>query len=142
MDEYIFSQEIKGFGINVTTFPLGVSEAFASLIAMTGDAAGVRNYYGISEFKNGVMHYYAVAEEKFSGEAKKYNCEKQTIESGNYLGIALRDWRENLGSIKDLFGRLLGDARANNKKPAIEWYKNDDEMLCLIQVINQIKETV
>ncbi|MEO8861797.1 MAG: hypothetical protein ABI358_10265 [Ginsengibacter sp.] len=142
MEEYIFQEEIKVFGTRVKTFPTGISEVFESLIKMTGDASGARNYYGISEFKEGVMYYYAVAEEKLSGEAKKYNCEELKIESGLYLAISMHDWRKNLNCIKDIFSELLRDARVDKTKPAIEWYKDDDKMLCLIKTVNQIKETV
>ncbi len=142
MEEHIFREEIKVFGTRVKTFPSGISEAFESLIKLTGDASGARDYYGISEFKEGVMYYYAVAEEKLSGEAEKYNCEELKIESGNYLAIPLHEWRKNLNSIKDLFSELLQDTRADKTKPAIEWYKDDNEMLCLIKMVNQIKETV
>jgi hypothetical protein len=142
MEEYIFREEIKVFGTRVKTFPAGISEAFESLIKMTGDPAGARNYYGISEFKEGMMYYHAVAEEKIKGEAKKYNCEELKIESGEYLAIPMHDWRKNLNCIKDLFSELLRDARVDKTKPAIEWYKDDVEMLCLIKMVNQIKETV
>jgi len=142
MEEYIFDEEIKVFGTRVKTFPKGISEAFESLIKVTGDASGMRNYYGISEFKDGVMYYYAVAEEKLSGEAKKYNCEELKIDSGKYLAIPMHDWRKNLSCIKDVFSELLQDERVDKTKPAIEWYKDDNEMLCFIKMVNQNKETV
>ncbi len=142
MDEHIFSEEIRVFGTRVKTFPAGIREAFDSLIRITGDASRARNYYGISEFKEGVMHYYAAAEEKLSGEAKKYNCEELKIESGSYLAISMHDWRKNLNCIKGLFSELLQDTRADKTKPAIEWYKDENEMLCLIKTVNQIKETL
>lgn len=142
MEEHIFQEEIKVFGIRVKTFPAGISEAFELLIKMTVDPAGARNYYGISEFKEGMMYYYAVAEEKLSGEAKRYNCEELKIDSGKYLGIPMHDWRKNLSCINDLFSEMLQDERADKTKPAIEWYKDDNEMLCLIKMVYRNKETV
>ena len=81
----IFTNDVKVFGIQVKTFPSGIGEAFDELIKKTGDAV-TRSYYGISEFKDGKMIYYAAAEEKFNGEAEKYNYEKFTIEKGELFG--------------------------------------------------------
>lgn len=53
---------------------------------------------------------------------------------------SLWHWRNNLNCIKDLFSELLRDASVDKTKPAIEWYKDDDEMLCIIKMVNQIKE--
>ena len=78
MEKYNLSNDITVFGIQVKTFPSGIGEAFDELIKKTGDRAGARAYYGISEFKDGKMIYYAVAEEKVKGEAKKYGYEELT----------------------------------------------------------------
>ena len=85
MEKYNLSNDIKVFGLEVKTFPSGIGEVFDELIKKTGDCAGLRAYYGISEFKDGKMVYYAVAEEKFQGEVEKYNCERLKIEKGDYL---------------------------------------------------------
>ena len=70
MEKFNLQNDVKVFGIQVKTFPNGVGEAFESLIKMFpgGDQ---RSYYGIAEFKNGSMQYYATAEEAFPGEGKK-----------------------------------------------------------------------
>jgi predicted transcriptional regulator YdeE len=85
MEKYNLSNDIKVFGLEVKTFPSGIGEVIDELIKKTGDCAGLRAYYGISEFKDGKMVYYAVAEEKFQGEVEKYNCERLKIEKGDYL---------------------------------------------------------
>ena len=136
MEKYNQTNEIKGFGLQVKTFPSGIGEAFDDLIKMTGDSAGARSYYGISEFKNGNMHYYAVAEEKYPGEAEKYICERLKIEKGEYLTITLFDWRIKTNCIKDLFFEIIQDVRTNKTKPAIEWYKNDNEMMCMVKMLD------
>src|SRR5664279_3461134 len=89
MEKYNIINDVKVFGSRVTTFPGGIGEAFDELIKKTGDGAGARSYYGISEFKEGTMQYYAVAEEKTPGEAEKYECTKLTIEKGDYLTCLL-----------------------------------------------------
>ncbi|MEO8413454.1 MAG: hypothetical protein ABI472_07325 [Ginsengibacter sp.] len=134
MEKYDIKNDIKVFGSMVKTFPAGIKETFDELIKKTGDLAGARSYYGISEFKEGIMQYYAVAEEKTPGESEKYDCTQLTIEKGAYLTITIQGWREKTDCIKDLFYEIIQDPRVNKKKPAIEWYKNDNEMMSLVKM--------
>ena len=134
MAEYNFDNDIKVFGINVTTFPSGISEAFGELIKKTGDPAGNRDYYGISFFKDGKMIYYATAAEKLSGESKKYNYEELEIEKGNYSVTEVFNWPKKTHCIKDVFNEIMLDPRVDKTKPAIEWYRNDNEMMCLVKM--------
>lgn len=134
MEKYNFNNDVKVFGLQVKTFPSGIGEAFDELIKKTGDCAGARDYYGISEFKDGKWIYYAVAEEKFTGEAQIYNYEELKIEKGEYLTNTVFEWRRKTECIKDVFSEIIQDARVNKTKPAIEWYKNDNEMMCLVKM--------
>ena len=136
MKEFNFPEDVNVFGFPVNTFPAGIGDAFDILIQKTGDCAGARNYYGLSELENGRMIYYALAEEKFPGEAKKYNYEKFTIEKGDYLTIAVSEWQKKTNCIKDVFSEIIQDPRVNKTKPAIEWYINENEMMCLVQMDN------
>ena len=135
MEKLIFENDVKVFGIEVKTFPAGIGEAFDELIKRTGDCAGERNYYGISSMKNdGKMIYKAVAEEKYDGEAKKLNYKEGVIEKGKYLYEALYYWRNKTCLIKDIFHSIMTDDHVDKTKPCVEWYKNDDEMLCMVKV--------
>ena len=134
MEKYNLPADLNVFGFPVDNFPAGIKEAFDKLIQKTGDCAGDRAYYGLSEFKNGKMIYYALAEEKFPGEANKYYYEKLTIDKGDYLTIRVSDWQNKTGCIKDFFSKIIQDSRVNKSKPAIEWYRSDTEMICLVQM--------
>jgi predicted transcriptional regulator YdeE len=135
MEKLTFEKDVKVFGIEVKTFPAGIGEAFDELIKKTGDGAGERNYYGISSMSNeGKMMYKAVAEEKFEGEAKKLNYDEGVIEKGKYLYEALYHWQNKTCLIKDIFHSIMNDDHVDKTKPCIEWYKNDDEMLCMVKV--------
>jgi len=133
MDKFHLQNDVKVFGVQVKTFPSGVAEAFESLIKMLpkGDQ---RSYYGIAEFKHGSMHYYATAGETFPGEGRKRNCDNLTIEKGEYLVDALHGWRTRTDCIKEVFREQLKDERVDHTKPAVEWYKNDEEMFCMIRI--------
>ena len=132
MEKYTLSNDKKVFGIRVKTFPLGIGEAFGSLAEMISEGYD-RSYYGIGQMMNNEVVYIAAAEEKYEGEAEKYNCESYTIEKGEYLIEMIRDWRQKTDSIKDVFNEMMRDTRFDNTQPCIEWYKDDDEMLCLVK---------
>jgi len=134
MEKYNLTNDLTVFGRQVKTFPSGIGEAFDELIKLTGDGAGERSYYGVSEFKDGKMVYYAMAAEKIEGEARKYNYDQLKIEKGEYLTSTLIDWQKKTGCIKDVFYEIIQDPRVNKTKPAIEWYKSDNEMMCLVKM--------
>ena len=134
MEVLRINEDIMVFGKQVPTFPAGINEAFDELIKKTGDCAGARNYYGLSKFKDGRMVYYALAEQKHAGEAEKYNYEKLAIDRGNYAGETVTSWQTKTGSIRDVFNKIIQDPRVDKTKPAIEWYKSDNEMMCMVQM--------
>ena len=135
MEKINLENDIKVFGLHVAGFPNGVDDAFHNLIKKIDDKEDGRNYYGISEFKNGKMFYYAAAEEKNEGEAKKFNYDSYTIKSGEYFTETLKNWRTQTDCIKDIFSEMMKDNRIDETTPAIEWYKNDEEMLCMIKAL-------
>jgi len=132
MERYTLQYDQKVFGIRVKTFPLGIGEAFGSLAEMISEGYD-RSYYGLSQISDAEIIYIAAAEEKYEGEAQKYNCEEYTIEKGEYLMELIRDWRKKTDSIKDVFHEMMQDSRFDNTSQCIEWYKDDDEMLCLVK---------
>ena len=134
MGKFNLINDVIVFGSQVKNFPSGIDEAFKELIKKTGDRAGERAFYGISEYKDGKMVYYAAAEEKATGEAEVYDCNKLKIEKGVYLASTVFEWRKKTASIKDVFYGIIQDPRVNKTAPAIEWYKSDNEMMCLVKM--------
>jgi hypothetical protein len=129
-------KDISVFGIQVRTFPNGVGEAYDKLVKMIPGGFS-RPYYGISYMENGKMIYYAAAEELNPGEAEKYSCERLSIKKGKYLAEELLNWRSKVHQVKDIFQRLVADERTDKTTPGVEWYKNEEEMLCMIKTISQ-----
>lgn len=139
MEKYTLTHSVNVFGFRVETFPQGIGEAFAGLMNKIDDGIN-RSYYGISKFdSNGNIIYYADAEEKIAGEAEKYGHQRQTIPAGNYLAVKIENWRNNLECIKDVFHNMMQDKRVDTTMPCIEWYKTNDEMLCLMHT-DPVKE--
>lgn len=128
--------DIAVFGSQVKLFPEGIKAAFDDLTEMLPGGFD-RSFYGISYMsKDGKMIYIAAAEEKIAGEAEKYKCERHTIPKGEYLTIAVKDWRNKTDSINGIFHQIIEDERANKTTPAVEWYKNDEEMLCMVKALD------
>ena len=131
---YKLQNDVKTFGFRVETFPNGIGEAFHQLVKLF-PAGERRSFYGLVESgKNGNISYYALAEEKFDGEAKRYNYPVKVIEKGNYLAVPVKDWRSKTDSIKDIFAEMMEDDRVAKGKPCVEWYKSEDEMLCMVPI--------
>ena len=115
MEKYTIRAAIKTFGKEVPTFPSGIGEIFEELLNKTGDAPGKRDYYGISECKNGKMHYYAVAAEKSEGEGGRLGYENFIIDKGDYMSEELADWQKNTRGIKDIFTGIIQDGAVDKK---------------------------
>ena len=134
MERYNLKTDLKVFGKEVTTFPLGIKEAFSALLERIPDGFK-RTYYGLSYMDEmGKIIYMATAEEKYAGEAEKYNCDRYIIEKGEYLAVTIIDWLKKTDCIKDVFQDMMEDDRADNTKPVVEWYKTETEMLCLVKM--------
>ena len=134
MEKYYLNNDLKVFGTQVKTFPEGIGAAFEALIKMLPDGPE-RQYYGISYMtKDGEIIYKATVLEKYEGEAKKYHCEISVIEKGEYLTEVIHDWRKKTDCIKDVFHDMMQDSRIDKSKPCVEWYKNSDEMFCMVKL--------
>jgi len=44
------------------------------------------------------------------------------------------EWRKKTDCIKDVFTEFIQDPCVNKTKPAIEWYKDDNEMMCMVKM--------
>jgi DinB superfamily len=134
METYTLIHDVHVFGLQVKTFPQGIKEVFNALMQKVDNGKN-RAYYGLSKMDaDGGILYYANTEEKFPGEAEKYGCESYTMKKGDYLAVTIKDWYSKLDTIKEVFHEMMQDKRADNTKPCIEWYKTDEEMICMMQV--------
>jgi predicted transcriptional regulator YdeE len=136
METYVVEKNIDVFGFQVKTFPDGIGDAFDKLIAMVPEGLN-RSYYGISYMgSDDKPVYIAAVEEKNRGEAETNKCEKYRVEKGKYLTVTIVDWRKKTDSIKDVFHAMMKEKSIDQSKPCVEWYKNDDEMLCMLKTIS------
>ena len=132
MEKITLNDTTAVFGFQVKSFPEGIGDAFDKLIAVVPDGLA-RAYYGISYVNNNVIIYIAAAVEKLPGEAEKYGFTRYFIQPGNYHAITVKDWREKTDSIKDVFMEIMKDDCPDENRPCVEWYKNDEEMVCMVR---------
>ena len=131
MEDYNLEKDIALFGKQVTTFPEGIKHAFGDLMKTFGTT---RAYYGISWFgESDNIIYYAMATQVFDSEAKMPGYETIVIPKGKYRTETIYNWLTKTDCIKDVFHDLMGDNKPDKTHPAIEWYRSDDEMLCMIK---------
>ena len=131
MEIYYQPEDLTLFGVQVKTFPNGITEAFEMLVERFGRE---RSYFGISwmDEKQKVI-YYAMVSELVNGEGNKYHYEKLTISKGEYHTESIHNWMNRLDSIKDVFHGLMSGSMADKNHPCVEWYMSDEEMLCMVQ---------
>jgi hypothetical protein len=134
MEKFVVDEDLHLFGNRVNSFPVGIKESFDGLIAMLPEGLE-RDYYGVSWMEGEAVIYYTMAAEKFAGESNRYACEmKLDIGKGEYLGVTVRDWMSKTDSIKDVFDGLMKDKRVVVGAPCVEWYKSDEEMVCMMKL--------
>ena len=134
METFVIKKNIEAFGFQVKTFPERIGEAFDSLIAMVPEGLN-RSYYGISYMtSDNKVVYIAAVEEKTKSEAERNKCERFIIEQGKYLAVSVKYWRKKTDTIKDVFHGIDKEENIDRSKPCVEWYKNDDEMLCMLKL--------
>jgi hypothetical protein len=133
MEIYSQPEDITVFGIQVKTFPTGIPEAFDSLMKIFGNS---RTYYGLSWFaEDDSIKYYAMVSETIPGEAKQYDYDTLLVRKGKYRTETIYNWLSKVDSIKEVFHGLMPGNRPDKDHPCVEWYKSDDEMLCMVKLL-------
>jgi len=131
MERLQLNHNITVMGFQVKTFPDRIGEAFNSLIQKIPDGPD-RPCYGISYVADDKIVYLAAIAEKTKGEATKYGYENYTIRKGEYQTTTVHDWLSKTATIKDVFQAMLPDKCPTREMPCIEWYKSNEEMLCMV----------
>jgi hypothetical protein len=131
MEIYSQPEDLTVFGIHVKNFPDGITEVFSGLMEVFGNN---RAYFGISWCdKNNTIQYYAMVQEAYKGEALEYKYERLTIGKGDYQTETIHDWLSKKDCIKDVFHQLMPGNSPDKDHPCIEWYKSEEEMLCMVK---------
>jgi predicted transcriptional regulator YdeE len=133
METIQLKQDTTVFGFRVETFPDGIGEAFDTLVQKIPGGFN-RSFYGLSFMSETGIVYIASAEEKSPGEAEQLGFSRFTIERGKYAFKELTGWRKKTASIKDIFHSMMELPDIDSGKPCVEWYQDDERMLCMIKL--------
>jgi hypothetical protein len=136
MQKYLLKQDLRLFYTRATSFPAGIKEAFTTLEKKLPSLMG-RVFYGISHMENGVIVYKAAVLETEKGEGEKYGCETLTLKKGEYITETLMKWKEKTELIAGIFQKLLSDPRLDTSSACVEWYKSDEELMCMVRIIQE-----
>jgi predicted transcriptional regulator YdeE len=126
--------DIKVFGVTVTEFPQGIPAAFDAIVKSLPGGFD-RSFYGLASMEGNRMTYVAAAEEKIEGEAALYGYANFMIRGGTYISKELNEWRTQTSCIKDIFHELMRHHdRVDQSSPAVEWYINEERMVCMLRL--------
>ncbi|HWZ16754.1 MAG TPA: hypothetical protein VNW95_16060 [Mucilaginibacter sp.] len=129
---YDIAKDILTFYLQAESFPEGIDETFKKLSDLLGGFAG-REVYGVSDMSSGKMVYRACVKEQYPGEAAQYKLPYYTIPKGKYLYTTLKDWRNHLPEINTIFQQLTRHPDMKQNSIVLEYYKNEDEALLMVQ---------
>jgi predicted transcriptional regulator YdeE len=134
MEKYELIENINVMYVPAVSFPEGIQSAFENLernLPSNDD----RKLFGISwPDKNGKIMYKAAAEEKYKGEGKKYGLDIFTIKKGTYISKLIKDYKKDLSQIGATFRQLLQHPELDINGYCLEWYKGNDDVLCLVKL--------
>ncbi|WP_448702469.1 transcriptional regulator [Mucilaginibacter sp. AW1-3] len=132
METNNLDHNIKVFCVTADSFPNGIEAAYNKLYAVAGQEG--RTIYGLSKPEKGVIVYKAAVAENFDGEAEQSGLETLIIPKGEYAAETIHDWRNNMQKFSPVFMTLLDNPRLDRNSWCIEWYKNDDEVVCMVKL--------
>jgi hypothetical protein len=134
MGTYNLIEEIKVLCVTAKSFPDGIIEAYET-IEKLGPEMCDRTFFGISSPDiSGKIIYKAAVTQMSEREAEKYGLETFIIPKGEYLIETLFNWMDNTAVFAATFQKLLKDPRLDTSFPCLEWYKSNDEVMCMVKL--------
>lgn len=131
MELHQLSEALTLVGLHVADFPEGIKPAFDRLVTQFGFHG---HYYGISWMDDREqVQYYAMLPLPMATQPGELVLESLVIPSGTYRTETMLNWMSQTHLVKDVFSKLLSGACPDRNNPCIEWYKSDDELVCLVK---------
>jgi len=133
MKEIKIENNLKVYYIQAESFPEGVLDAFKKMHSLIEFPPKRRNF-GISRPEKGQIIYRVASEELEKNDLKKHNLNKFTIPKGNYIGKEIKNFRDDLSSIKQTFDLLLTNPNIDPNGYCIEEYKGINDVFCMVKL--------
>lgn len=132
MDSFTFQEDMKTYCVTASSFPEGIQAAHEQLHALLPQNER-RNYFGVSwQKEDGSIIYKAAAEVMESDRHALSHLETFTIKNGPYNSFYIKDYLENLDSIKKAFDLLLEQHEVDPDGYCLEWYVNESDVKCMV----------
>lgn len=133
MENLTINKEVQLVCVRAASFPNGIMAAYKKLeqVVKVKD----RTVYGISHGSDTGTLYWACAEANAQNEAAELGLESYTIKKGVYATEVLYNIQGNEQVIGQTFDTLLDHPKLDETGECIEWYKNANEVLCMVRII-------
>jgi hypothetical protein len=136
MEIFNINDDIKVFYITSDSFPNCISDTFNTLQSLFTYSKERRIFCLSRPENNGEIVYRAAAEEMYTGESEKLNCETLIIPKGTYISIKVSNFRNDKLSIYNAFQKLLKEPNIDPQGYCVEWYASEkEEVNCMIRII-------
>lgn len=134
MENYSVLENLQIYTIRAKSFPEDIGEVHHRLHKLLPPNLH-RNYFGISRPENGKIIYKAGAEVFDNENIDLEILEPFTIQSGTYISILIKDFRNNLSQIDTAFKNLTSQKNIDPNGYCIESYFNSKDVRCMIKTI-------
>ena len=136
MKTRILEEPIELLCIRAKTFPEGIMEAFQEIKNRFGDQAGKECFGFTMQGESGLIYWAAIRRSAVT-LSEQEGLELLTIEPGTYATQSIDHWQSKIELIGQTFEKLFSNEEVDPKSPGIEWYQNENELVCMAKMRNQ-----
>jgi len=139
MQTYSLTQDLRLCCFTADSFPAGVMAAFELLHSRVPDHDG-RRLFGLSwPDGKGSMIYKAAVEERYPGEAEKLGADFYTFKKGEYLGLEVNNFMDDISSIGKAFRELVDAPGVRPDTMGVEEYLNGQTVRCMVPISAELE---
>ncbi|TDX02141.1 transcriptional regulator [Dinghuibacter silviterrae] len=132
METHILPKDIRLCCFAADSFPDGIVAAFQRLHSSIPNQDG-RRVFGLSwPDGKGSMIYKAAAEERYPGEAEQYGAEAYTLAKGEYIGLDVDNFMDNVTLIGSAFRQLVDAPGVHPHTMGVEEYLSGTTVRCMV----------
>jgi hypothetical protein len=134
MEKFYLEQDVHLICVAASTFPEGISAAYEQLHTLLPPQPA-RNIYGISwGDPDGLVIYKAAAEQIHPGEAEQLGFEAFTLRKGEYLGVVITNFMEDIPRMGATFRELIANPLIDPNGICVEMYLGEKDVRCMVRL--------
>ena len=137
METYNLAHDVRLCCFTAESFPDGVMAAFQRLNSIVPDHEG-RRLFGLSwPDGRGSMIYKAAVEERYPGESEDLGAEPYMLKRGEYLGLEVHNFMDDIPSIGKAFRQLVDAPGVDPNTMGVEEYLSGTTVRCMVPMFLQ-----